>query len=80
MNATNLVPCGIPRCYRPAMKGAIFGTQRFCVVPASDDSRTALPLIRYNLCETHLQDVRSNFTEVNHDIHSADFSEVAVYV
>lgn len=77
MNPQHFVACEIAQCSRIAQKAAILGTQRFCVVPAMSDVKTALPLIRYNLCELHLNDVRSNFEEVYHDASISDYGDLA---
>ena len=77
MNTLSLVPCGVSDCRMLASNGVIVGTQYFCAVPAQNDVPDPLPLVRYNLCTQHLDDVRSNFKEVHHNEGSMDFSDVA---
>jgi hypothetical protein len=76
MNTQSLVPCGMPVCHMLASNGVIIGTQCFCVVPAQNDMPDPLPLVRYNLCAKHLDDVRCNFKEVLHDESSKDFRDI----
>jgi hypothetical protein len=80
MKLQTSVLCGISTCCRSAMKAAVLGTQRFCVVPPGNDVKIALPFLHYNLCDIHLEDVRANFTEVCHDSSSSDFSHLAFHV
>ncbi len=79
MTMLPLIPCGIKNCQMLASNAAILGTQRFCIVPVMNGQETILPLVRFNLCETHLDSVRSNFKEVYHDESSSDYSNVAVF-
>jgi len=80
MSDISLVTCGVSNCRTLASNAAILGTQRFCLVPAQNGIPSPLPLVRFNLCDQHLDDVRSNFKEVHHDVSSNDFSDLAVFV
>ena len=80
MNTITSIPCDLPDCKGFAMNAAILGTQRFCVVPAMSDMKINRPLVRFNVCDLHLDSVRSNFQEVYHEALSDDFSDVAVFV
>lgn len=60
------VSCGIAGCRDLANFAAIVGTSHFCTVPAMNNVADPLPLLRYNLCDQHFADIRSNFTEVAH--------------
>ncbi len=79
MNISTPLDCGIADCGRTAVKAAILGTKRFCMVPAMSNLTAPFPFIRYNLCDIHLKSVLSNFDEVFHDGRSADYRSAAVF-
>lgn len=77
----SIVQCGILNCPCCARNSTVVGVQRFCVIPVMTKITTMhKSLLRYNLCETHLRDLRSNFKEIYHDRTRADYGDVAMYV
>lgn len=78
MNDQQVINCGVLDCSRLARIAAILGMQRFCLVPAMNDVPDPLPLVRFNLCDKHLTDVRTNFQEVVHDPRLTDYRDIDV--
>lgn len=80
MKNLSLVFCGVSDCQMLASNGVIIGTQNFCLVPTQNNVPDPLPLLRYNLCTQHLDDVRFNFKEVHHNENSKDFSDISAFI
>jgi len=78
MNDQTVINCGVPDCSRLAKTAAIVDMQRFCLVPAMNNVPDPLPLVRFNLCDSHLTDVRTNFTEVIHDARFSDYRDIDI--
>ncbi len=80
MSELNPILCGIPGCSMLARDAAILGSQHFCLVPAMNGLADPLPLLRYNLCVRHIDDVRHNFIEVQHEFLVPDVRSAEVFI
>ena len=79
MENLSLTACEILDCGVPASRAAVVGTQFFCIEPSLDGAAVPASLLRLNLCEGHISDVRRVFTEIKHDPELVDFRDVAIF-